>query len=87
VIVSHVRFQCAGGDNIARCVICNEPGIAYAQVFQARKKLRSYSLCVSHALILYGFEQLGQDWGRTNLARAFGLREGTLPRMKVSFKP
>ena len=76
-----------GGDNIARCVICNEPGIVYAQVFRGRNKVRSYQICLSHALIIYGFEQLGQDWGRTNLARAFGIKKGTLPRVKVSFKP
>ncbi len=72
---------------MAKCVVCGEPGLAYVQVFDGRRKVRSSPVCVAHGLLIYGFEQVGQDWGRTNLARAFGIRKGTIPRVKISLSP
>jgi len=66
------------------CAVCREPSVAYVQVFLNRKKRKSYPVCIKHALMAYGYEQLGQDWGRTNMARAFGIRKGTILRVKVS---
>jgi hypothetical protein len=70
-----------------KCAVCGEPSVAYAQLFRARKKVKSYPVCVSHGLLLYGFEQLGQDWGRANLARALGMKKGSILLVKVSLSP
>ena len=65
--------------------ICGEQGVAHAQVFQGRKKIGSYPLCVEHALWAYGFHQLAQNWARTEFAKALGVRKGSLPRVEVGF--
>jgi hypothetical protein len=72
---------------MTKCSICSETAVAYLQVFQARKKTGSYPVCVTHGLWGYGFQQLGQDWARSGLAKAFGIRKGSLPRVKVSLTP
>jgi hypothetical protein len=69
---------------MAECSLCSEPAVAYLQVYRVREKVGSYPVCTSHAIWGYGFQQLGQDWARSELAKAFGIRKGSLPRIKVS---
>ena len=69
---------------MTKCSICSENAIAYAQVFQSWKKVGSYPVCLTHAFWGFGFEKLGQNWARSELARAFRLRKGALPRVKIS---
>ncbi len=76
-----------GGESTAKCVICGQPGVAYAQSFNNRRKGQSYPVCVQHALLGYGLEQLLQDLVRTNVSRAFGIRKGSIPRFKIRLKP
>lgn len=69
------------------CAMCEEASILYVHVFIARKKRQSYPVCIRHAAWAYALQEIGQDWGRTNLARAFGIKKGTIPRIKVGLKP
>ncbi len=69
------------------CVICGQPAVAFGHVYVSRKKRTSGPLCISHALMAYAFSQFVQDWGRSGAAKAFGIKKGTLPRLKVSLKP
>ena len=70
---------------MAKCSVCREPAVAYVQLFRQRKKVGSYPVCVQHAIFAYGFQEIGQDWARSGLAQIFGIRRGTIPRVKVSF--
>jgi hypothetical protein len=35
---------------MAKCSICPETAVAYLQLFQGRKKIGSYPVCLSHDL-------------------------------------
>lgn len=70
-----------------KCSLCDQPGVAYAQVFQKRKKVGSYPLCIYHGLWAKGLQELGQDWAKSGLAAAFGIRKGSIPRIKISLTP
>src|SRR5437867_12308237 len=70
-----------------QCAMCGEPGLLFVHVFIARKKRKSYPVCIRHAAWAYALQEIGQDWGRTNLARAFGIKKGTIPRIKVDLTP
>ena len=70
-----------------QCAMCREPGLLFVHVFVARKKRKSYPVCIRHAAFAYAVQGIGQDWGRTNLARAFGIKKGTIPRIKVDLTP
>jgi len=72
---------------VEKCSVCRELAVAYVQVFRGRKKVSTNPVCASHAIWSYGFQELGQDWARTGVAKAFGLRKGSLPRIKVSLTP
>jgi hypothetical protein len=72
---------------MAKCALCDEVAVAYAQVFQGRKQVGSYPLCLYHGLWVRGFEEFGQDWARSGLAEAFGFRRGSLPKVRVSLSP
>ncbi len=72
---------------MTKCAMCAEIAIAYAQLFEGQRKVKSYPVCIRHGLSVYGFEQLAQDLFRTNLSGAFGIKKGALPRVKVSLKP
>ncbi len=61
------------------CTMCSETAIAYAQLFEGRKKVGSYPVCVRHGLSVYAFEQLAQDLLRTNLPGAFEIKKGASP--------
>ena len=69
---------------MTKCAFCPATAVAFAQVFQSRKKIGSYPVCVTHAAWGYGFQKLGQDWTRTGPARACGIRKGAVPRIKIS---
>jgi hypothetical protein len=72
---------------MTECNICGKQGTAYAQVFQGRKKIGSYPLCVEHALWVYGFQQIAQNGARTGIAKALGMKKGSLPRVQVGLVP
>ena len=72
---------------MTKCAMCSETAIAYAQLFEGRKKVKSYPVCIRHGISVYGFEQLAQDLLRTNLSGAFGIKKGSLPKVKVSLSP
>ncbi len=72
---------------MTECNICGKPTVAFAQVFQARKKIGSYPICMEHTLWVYGFQQLAQNWARTEFAKALGMKKGSVPRVEVSLVP
>lgn len=69
---------------MTQCSVCSETAVAYAQIYRSRKKVGSFPVCMAHAAWGYGFEKLGQDWARSELAKVFGIRKGALPRVKIS---
>ena len=73
--------------SMPQCAMCGESGLLFVHVFIARKKRKSYPVCIRHAAWAYALQEIGQDWGRTNLARAFGIKKGTIPRIKVDLTP
>lgn len=72
---------------MAKCTLCDQPGVAFAQIFQGREKVGSYPLCAYHGLWARGLQEFGQDWARSGLAKAFGVRRGKVPRVKVALTP
>jgi len=70
--------------------LCSNPSLAYARVYQNRKKVGAYPVCVGHGLWLLGFQAFSQDVLRSNLAdlaSVFGLGKGVIPRVEVSLTP
>ena len=72
---------------MAQCVVCKETAVAYVKIYRRRKRIGTYSVCVQHAIFAYGWQELGQDWARSGLASAFGIRKGSVPRIEVSLEP
>ena len=60
---------------MVKCSACNEPAVAYVQLCRGKKKISSSPVCAAHAVWSYGFQRIGQDWTRTGLAKAFGIRK------------
>ncbi len=61
--------------------------MGYLQLFQARRKLDSVPVCARHALIAAVYQELGQDWLRSQIGKALGIKKGSIPRVKFSTKP
>ncbi len=69
------------------CTFCEEPGAGYLQIYQGREKVTSVPVCSKHSLFAAAYQELGQDWLRTQFAKALGIRKGSVPRVKFSLKP
>ncbi len=69
------------------CIFGEEPSIGYLHVYHLRKKVDSVPVCAKHALIAAAYQELGQDWLRSQIAKALGIKKGSVPRVKFSTKP
>lgn len=72
---------------MASCTFCEEPSIGYIQIFHARKKVKSIPVCAKHSLIAVAYQELGQDWIRSQFATVLGIKKGSIPRLKFSYEP
>ncbi len=69
------------------CTFCEEPIVGYLHVFHDRQKVTSAPVCAKHALIAAAYQELGQDWLRSQIGKALGIKKGSVPRVKFSTKP
>lgn len=68
------------------CFLCEKPAVGYAQGFLWRNKVESLPVCGEHmakAKILELIQRPIRDF----LGKHLAFRKGTIPRVKVSFKP
>ena len=72
---------------MTKCYVCPETAVGYVRWVQSRKKVQSYPVCLTHYLLALGIERFAQDWGRSELARAFGIKKGSIPKIEVSLTP
>jgi hypothetical protein len=69
------------------CVVCNEPAVGYVRVFRGKRKIAAYAACFEHLAWAWTAQEIGQDWVREALARAFSMPKGWVPRIKISATP